>query len=301
MTETALPEEKAPDRELTIRQRLQTTMHTFTRSERTLALLLNGESPTLGLTSIHEFAARSGVSAPTIARFAVKLGFGGYAEFQRAWLAELESRLTTPLTLMAGSRPVSDKSFGGALAGCVKRAIDALDTPQVRECIRWLADENRRIFLRGGRYSQVVARHLYNHLQPVRPDVYMLGEDVRRDLDAAASFRKRDIVIVFDFRRYQNDTIALAAQAAKSGSTVVLFTDRWLSPASNHARVVIISDVAVPSPNDSLVPSLAQAEQLATEVMIEMGERATARMNLLENLRSDASGAQSVISSHAKP
>ncbi|MDB5816830.1 MAG: RpiR family transcriptional regulator, partial [Rhizobacter sp.] len=294
MTATAPRDDTALHRESTIRQRLQRDIHSFTKSERTLALLLNGESPTLGLSSIHEFAARSGVSAPTIARFAVKLGFGGYTEFQRAWLAELESQLTTPLTLMAGGRPKTDKSFGGVLAASVKRAIDALDTAQVRECIQWLADGNRRIYLRGGRYSQVVARHLYNHLQPVRPDVHLLGEDTRRDLDAAVGFRKRDILIVFDFRRYQNDTIALAAQAAVAGSTVVLFTDRWLSPASNHARVVIISDVAVPSPNDSLVPSLAQAEQIATEVMIEMGERATARMNRLEALRADASGAQSV-------
>ena len=41
----------------------------------------------------------------------------------------------------------------------------------------------------------------------------------------------RNSVVVFDLRRYQKDTIALAEAAGKRGATIVLVTDPWLSPS----------------------------------------------------------------------
>src|SRR5918995_1254079 len=41
---------------------------------------------------------------------------------------------------------------------------------------------------------------------------------------------RRDVLCVFDYRRYQPDTVAAGRLAAEQGAVVVAFTDPWLSP-----------------------------------------------------------------------
>ena len=55
--------------------------------------------------------------------------------------------------------------------------------------------------------------------------------------------RKGDVLVVFDYRRYQADTIESARVAAAQGCAVVVFTDPWLSPAANCARQVLVTSV----------------------------------------------------------
>ena len=55
----------------------------LTASERRAARALLANYPMIGLETVAEFSARSGVSPPTILRFTGRLGFSTYAEFQR--------------------------------------------------------------------------------------------------------------------------------------------------------------------------------------------------------------------------
>src|SRR5256885_4595671 len=72
--------------------------------------------------------------------------------------------------------------------------------------------------------------------------------------------RKTDVLVVFDYRRYQPDTIECARVAAARGCDVILFTDQWLSPASAFARQVLVTSVETVGPFDSLVGAIAVVE-----------------------------------------
>jgi DNA-binding MurR/RpiR family transcriptional regulator len=99
--------------------------------------------------------------------------------------------------------------------------------------------------------------------------------------------RKRDLLVTFDFRRYQGDTVRSAVAAAERGGTVILFTDPWLSPASASARHTLVTSVETAAPFDSLVPALAVVEALVAAVLDRLGQQAQHRMRLLEDLRSE--------------
>src|SRR2546430_10633159 len=97
--------------------------------------------------------------------------------------------------------------------------------------------------------------------------------------------RKTDVLVVFDYRRYQPDTIECARVAGARGCDVVLFTDQWLSPASAFARQVLVTSVETVGPFDSLVGATAVVEALIAAVLRGVGPRAGARGERLERVR----------------
>ncbi|MDG2480942.1 MAG: SIS domain-containing protein, partial [Alphaproteobacteria bacterium] len=93
------------------------------------------------------------------------------------------------------------------------------------------------------------------------------------------------VLLVFDVRRYQKDTIALTRTAKAQGATVVLITDPWLSPIADLADHVLTVDVEAPSPYDSMVPSVALVEALVAGVVAKLGKTTRSRISDLERLR----------------
>lgn len=266
-----------------IKKLIQDASPTFTPSERKLVRFLNSATPVIALGSVHQLAERVSVSAPTVMRFAVKLGFSGYADFQQAWVNELESMLTSPLTLIDHGAPPSENLFGRELGKMVEQGID--EVAGEGGLLDVLLDSKRRIYLRGGRFSQPLADYFYAHLREIRGNAEILGRSSSHDIDLTLDLSKKDVVIIFDYRRYQVDTVHLAKRASEQGATVVLFTDRWQSTAAEFSRHVIVSDIASGSAYDSLVPAMAQVEYLAMEMVNRLGVSATDRLRRLEAVR----------------
>jgi DNA-binding MurR/RpiR family transcriptional regulator len=96
--------------------------------------------------------------------------------------------------------------------------------------------------------------------------------------------RKGDVLVAFDYRRYQADTIEYARLVSAQGVSVVLFTDPWLSPVSAFAQHVLVTSVETTGPFDSLVGATAVAEAVVAAVLARLGPRAQSRMQSLERL-----------------
>ena len=268
----------------TIRQRLQQMTPSLTPSERKLVSLLTGANPALALGTANQLAEQAGVSPPTVVRFAVKLGFEGFPDFQRAWVAELESRLTSPLSILPDHQPDKDESgFAAALSTAVTEAVDNMvDLPPVLDL---LADTERRIYLRGGRFSHGLAEYMHGYLRQLRRDVCCLSGDHGQDVDLMLDIRPRDVLVLFDYRHYQTDVMIYANRVAECRATLVLFTDRWLSPAAPQAAYIFVAPVAVPSPFDTMAPAMAQVEYLSRALFNRFGDQARERIRRLAEIR----------------
>ncbi len=83
----------------------------------------------------------------------------------------------------------------------------------------------------------------------------------------------------------QADTIETARVASGLHCNIILFTDPWLSPASEFARQVIVTSVDPVGPFDSMVGAMAVVEAVVASVLNRLGPRAQARMRSLEGLR----------------
>ena len=266
-----------------VRQRLDS----LSPAERRLARVLLASYPIAGLESVARFAERAGVSPPTVTRFITKLGFRGYPEFQETLRREVQSRLSSPLARYR-DEPKGDSEVNHALevAGDTLRAtLELLSDRDVKEAVKLLADVRRRVMILGGRVSAPLARYLAGQLHLLRPGIGLVDAERSAPAQQLIDMRKTDVLVVFDYRRYQSDTIESARVAASRGCDVILFTDPWLSPASAFSRQVLVTSVETVGPFDSLVGAIAVVEALIAAVLRELGPRAEARMQSLERLR----------------
>jgi DNA-binding MurR/RpiR family transcriptional regulator len=266
-----------------VRQRLDS----LSPAERRLARVLLASYPIAGLESVARFAERAGVSPPTVTRFITKLGFKGYPEFQENLRHEVQARLSSPLARYR-DEPKHDSAVNHSLEVSthnLKATLDLLSNRDVKEAVALLADVRRRVMILGGRVSATLARYLAGQLHLLRPGVGLVDSERSAPAQQLIDMRKTDVLVVFDYRRYQPDTIDSARVAASRGCDVVLFTDPWLSPASAFARQVLVTSVETVGPFDSLVGAMAVVEALIAAVLRELGPRAEARMQSLERLR----------------
>jgi DNA-binding MurR/RpiR family transcriptional regulator len=269
-----------------VRQRLDS----LSPAERRLARALLASYPIAGLESVARFAERAGVSPPTVTRFITKLGFRGYPEFQESLRHEVQARLSSPLARYRDEpqRTGTDSMLGDALevsAHNLKATLGLLSHRDVNEAVTVLADVRRRVMVLGGRVSATLARYLAGQLHLLRPGIGLVDSERSAPAQQLIDMRKTDVLVVFDYRRYQPDTIESARVAASRGCNVVLFTDQWLSPASAFARQVLVTSVETVGPFDSLVGAMAVVEAIVAEVLRRLGPRAEARMQNLERLR----------------
>jgi DNA-binding MurR/RpiR family transcriptional regulator len=274
-----------------IGHRVRGSMNDLTGAERRAARVLLDAYPIAGLETLASFADRADVSAPTVMRFVNKLGFSGYPAFQRALRDEIQERMSSPLTLY-DRRP--DESAGGdalldsahdSFAASLRSTFERLDGARIDAAVRLLAETRRNVHTTGGRFSQMLAYYLYAHLQQLRPNTAHIADGPTPRYDRLTDLGANDILVVFDYRRYQPDTVAFAEAAAEQGTRVLLFTDPWVSPIADAAEHVLISEVAAPSPYDSIVPATALVETVIVGLVNHLGDPAQQRIREVERTR----------------
>lgn len=285
----------------TVAERLQLHLAELTPSERKVARALMAEYPVRGLEPVAKLAAVAGVSAPTVIRLVSKLSFDSYAAFQQSLKSEVTARLSSPLAMhaeraaeRAAARSADGGSGGSASDGgrqddalsragqlfCdgIRSSFARLPRAEFDQAVRLLADQRRGITLIGGRFSSMLAEYLAAHLRVLRRGVHVISASGADRPSALLDLGRRDVLVAFDYRRYQHDTVRLAAAAKRQGATLIAFTDPYLSPLSAHADVILTSSVRSPSPFDALTPALALVEAVITALVARLGEQPLARM-----------------------
>jgi DNA-binding MurR/RpiR family transcriptional regulator len=268
--------------EVTVAERLRLRLGELTHAERKVARALMADYPVGGLDPVAKLAAAAGVSAPTVVRLVAKLGFDGYAEFQQSLKSEVSVRLSSPLQMHA-ERPETDRE--GALPRAERLLCDGIRSSFARlppgefeQAVRLLADPHRSVTLIGGRFSTMLAEYLAAHLRILRSRVQVLSAAGPDRVSSMLDVGRRDVLVAFDYRRYQHDTVRLAMTAKDQGATLVAFTDPYLSPLAARADVILTSSVASPSPFDALTPAVALVEAMITALVDRLGDAPRSRM-----------------------
>jgi DNA-binding MurR/RpiR family transcriptional regulator len=255
---------------MTVRETIRRETGNLTPSERKIANAVLADYPFGALQTIQQLAERCGVSAPSITRFVSKIGFAGYQEFQRQLIGELREGSRSPLDLKATEK----RGSGDFVADYARRAAALLtdmaasvSQQQFDGIAKLLSDPNRAVFLLGGRISDSIARLLSQHLRQIRPRIHHLPANQEDWPDQVLSMRKQDVVMLFDFRRYQPDLARLAERIAlKRHPTIVLITDKWMSPIARHSDHVVALPIENDTAWDTAICAVAFIEALIVKV-----------------------------------
>lgn len=275
---------------MSIRDRLTDNSIDFTRSELKIVRQLLSNYPASGLNTVAHLAASAGVSDPTVVRLVTKLGFSGYPEFQAGLLAEVQERMSSPLSMMETRKPNPGQNnfyqhFLDASIQALETAKATLPGRDFEAAVEAAADIGTQVHCLGGRFSGMLAGMLWAHMKQLRPGTHWIEGAQADEVDHLVDLGRKDTLFVYDYRRYQTTTIRFARHAAEQGAKIVLFTDRWLSPISGFATVTLTVPVDTASPYDTMVPAMAQTEALIAALTARLSDKAMKRIERMEDLR----------------
>jgi DNA-binding MurR/RpiR family transcriptional regulator len=282
----------------TVKDKIEVYYEHMGPAEKRVARTILVNYPISGLGTIATISKNANVSDPTVLRLITKLGYEKYADYQKDLKIELDQRIRGPLNAFSEEKEiVSDPKgyldvFLKDILNIVDQTFDRTPPAEFEKVLNLLMDSKRNIYLLGGEFTDSVARYLYYLLRKMRSKVEMIQGQAPSRIDHLLDFKKKDVLVVFDVRRYQPDIVEFAIQTARKGTEVILFTDEWNSPASQYASCVLACNVNSISRWDSLVGMMAMVEALMSSFADKQWGKIKFRLQKLEQIRDGIKSSQ---------
>ncbi|MGA9252502.1 MAG: MurR/RpiR family transcriptional regulator [Roseobacter sp.] len=277
------------DEAQTISDRIQSKLDDLTRAERQLALSILENYPASGLGPLAALAKDAHVSVPTVARMVQKLGYKGYPDFQAELREELRAKAKGPIAkheTWAEAAPSGHilNRFTDAVIGNIRHTLGHIDPRAFDQACQLVADPERHLYIVGGRVTHTLAEYLFLHMQVIRSNLTHVQSTSNTWPHYLLNAREGDVFVIFDVRRYENNTLKLAEMAEARGAQIVLFTDQWRSPVHQLADITFSSRIVVPSAWDSAATTLLLVETMISAVHGLDWNGAKERMEELEEM-----------------
>ncbi|MGY0004093.1 MurR/RpiR family transcriptional regulator [Micromonospora sp. I033] len=208
----------------------------LTPTQRRIAHCLVQQAGAAAYLSAAEVAELAGVSQPSVTRFAMALGHDGYPALRR----RLRELTATGATDPAEAGNALQRAVHAEMGNLDRLAGQLADAGRIAEVGKLLA-ASRPLPVLGLRAAAPLAAYFAYFAAKVHPDVRVLddgGSLLADRLEQAAAAGARAL-LAFVLPRYPRETLDALREARDAGLTVVAITDSPVSPATDHAEVVL--------------------------------------------------------------
>jgi DNA-binding MurR/RpiR family transcriptional regulator len=132
-----------------------------------------------------------------------------------------------------------------------------------------------------------VADYFATALHVMRSDVRLMSSLPNTWPPALLDMSSRDVLVVFDIRRYEPSIQQFSEMAEAQGVEIILLTDRWVSPCARTARHILTSQIEVPSAWDTIVPLIGLVEALLSAIQHRNWHQTRERLDRMEAFYED--------------
>ncbi len=237
-------------------------------------------------------AARLGelcqVSESTVVRFADRLGFEGYSQFQLAVQELVRIKLTPNQRIEITKKRIGEGDVIDTVMesdiGKIKHTMEGLDRKAFSEAVDAIL-EAKHIYITGARSSEPIARLLSYNLSLIFDNVKLVVPTSSAEVfEQMYSVCADDVVIAFSFPRYSSKMVNGIKFARQKDARVIVFTDSDVSPIAEFANCLLIAQSDMASFMDSLVAPLSIINAIAIEITARREKEITDRFDALEKL-----------------
>lgn len=259
-------------------------------------LLAHPENVAFG--SITELAQQLGISPSTLTRLAKRLGFIGFAQFQRVFVNSLASQ---PIAFYSGqasrhlqrgaqcaelSEPDTSQRLERLVAenmANIQHSVKQLHTTQLIEAARHIA-QAKRVRVHGVRQYSALAQFLVYGLSLIRSDVALLDGCGLGIAEGLAQLEPADVLISASVRPYSQEVLAVHEQAVQAQLSTISFTDHRSSPLASTADYAFLIPFQSSFFSNSISAYFVMAEGLLNQVAWELGQSALEAIQKREQL-----------------
>ncbi|MCP3782823.1 MULTISPECIES: MurR/RpiR family transcriptional regulator [Micromonospora] len=208
----------------------------LTPTQRRIAHCLVQQAGAAAYLSAAEVAELAGVSQPSVTRFAMALGHDGYPALRR----RLRELTATGAADPADAGNALQRAVHAEMGNLDRLAGQLADAGRIAEVGKLLA-ASRPLPVLGLRAAAPLAAYFAYFAAKVHPDVRVLddGGSLLADRLEQAVAAGAGALLAFVLPRYPRETMDALREAREVGLTVVAITDSPVSPATDHADVVL--------------------------------------------------------------
>lgn len=228
--------------------RLQAKSEHFSPKQYVLARFVAQNYEDLTYSSITELSFATGVSEPSISRFARFLGYAGFPGLQRAIRAQLDEERRShdfvrdlSNSEFEGMKKIVDEIF--SLEGkSIEKTYKNIQLDVLEKATDCLVNADRIISVAHG-LNYFMADYAASYLSIIRKNVTKLASLDIGDFPTVSDLTDKSVVITFSFPRYStrtNETLRILREHNRSMKIIGL-TDGVLSPLGSYCDYLLMT------------------------------------------------------------
>ena len=227
-----------------------------------------------------------GVSESTVVRFADRIGYDGYPEFQKALEECVRGKLNSIQRMDAkyGKSSQSEVLTSVLTADMekLKHTIDHLDPAAFETAVNIIL-EAETIYIMGLRSNEPLAEFLHFYLNMIRGGVVLLKTtSVSETFEQMIRIREKDCLIGISFPRYSMRTLKAMEFANDRNAKVIAVTDSVHSPMCLYSSCNLLARSDMVSIVDSLVAPLSVINALVVALCLKCPQEVRQNLEMLE-------------------
>jgi DNA-binding MurR/RpiR family transcriptional regulator len=217
---------------------IQSRHSDLTATEHRLARLVIEDPQTVAFGTSLNVGKAVDTSAPSVVRFANKLGFTGFTELQRAIRRDLSIKVNSALRRASDSATRTEMSEWIEIETLnVVETLSAIDPDVLNAAIGLLSDTNRKVFVLASEQWAGPGQTFTDFLKLTRGRVTQLAGSSFRVATHLAASRPDDVIITMDAQRNESCVVETHAMARKMGLRAIAITDSPKNPIALDSEI----------------------------------------------------------------
>ena len=228
-----------------------------------------------------------GISESTVVRFADRIGYEGYPEFQKALEEWVKGKLNNIQKMDAKyGRSTQSEVLTSVLTADIEKlqhTIDNLDPAAFELAVNTIL-EAKTVYIMGLRSNEPLAEFLHFYLNMVRGGVVLLKTtSVSETFEQMIRIHEKDCFIGISFPRYSMRTLKAMEFANDRNAKVIAITDSTHSPMSLYSSCNLLARSDMVSIVDSLVAPLSVINALVVALCLKCPQEVRQNLEMLED------------------
>jgi DNA-binding MurR/RpiR family transcriptional regulator len=269
---------------------LRKTLPSLTPKLAQIARVVLDQPNRVATESMRALAKQSGVTAPTMIRFARELGFDGYDSFKNVFLASVNEQ-----DFAERANWLRQASENDGISSIIQNSAEAsyrnnrkfyqsLDMTEICQAADLILNANNvYVVSAGGLHS--IASYLHYVGKMAVPQMRLAGTGGGGLVESLIPLKKDDVVITLAFNPYARYGIEATRFALSRGAKLVFFTDSPAAPLASEATILLLQKTDSPQFFPSMVSVMSAVETLISVIVARSGENAVQNIATYSEIR----------------
>ncbi len=227
------------------------------------------------------------ISESTVVRFAKKIGYEGFPEFQEDLRDSIKRILTTKQKLYSkvdmSTFEDSIKSSFEYDINSIKKTMSNIDFDALKKAVDTIMS-SKSVYILGLRSSKVLADYFSFYLNFFHENVKSINHGASDIIDQLINLKEGDMLICISFPRYSNQILEYAKIINDKGIKLLALTDSIDSPIVEFSTHFLLADYSIDSFIDSHVSPMSLINAIVMAIAQQNQDLVNSKFQKLEDI-----------------